>query len=936
MGANIDYGFTPSEYQQRIFDFVLHGTGNAMIKACAGSGKCLGRDTGVLMYDGSIKKVQDIVVGDLIMGDDSTPRTVLSTTSGTGNLKRIVPKKGKPWVCNDVHVLTLDKYCRRKVYKDSNYHITVDLPIDSDELKMAKLHDDRFFREYKLLKAGVEFSHRDVYLDPWLYGVWLGDGTTGQSYITNVDDEIIENIKKIVPSGHYSVSRTYPNRAPKISVLCDSHHPNKNYVRQFLRRSSNCNGKFILRDYLINDRATRLKLLAGLIDSDGYYKNNNYFIATKFEKLCNDIVFLARSLGLGANFTIRNKKCHNTGAVNHYYHITINGNLEEIPVVLKRKKATPRKIRKNHLHTGFKIEDYGVGEYYGFELDGNGRFLLDDFTVTHNTSTLIAAMKILPKRKSCLFIAFNKSIVEEIREKIKGHGNCTVKTIHSLGYTMLQRNIQKEVEINEFKYRVYVKEHIQELTDAFERFNLTIKEFNDYAENVISLIDYSRFNLAQCEREIKEIAVRYNIPIAYDECAVVVKCLEWGKENIETIDYTDMVWLPIELSMSAAGLTFDWIFFDEAQDASLMAIELFKKCIKRGTRIICAGDPDQSIYMFAGASEDAFNKIISDRKTTLFTLPITYRCAKKIVKFANNIVEDIIPRDDAPEGMIVENVVSADLRDGDMVLARSRTPLIAMYVLLLRRGMNCYIKGKEIGTNLIQLIDSVDGDELNRDLKKDGLFVRLYERMFNERNILMQNTGLDVHDATLLPRIMELYDCINALYILSDGISTRDELVARVESIFKEDSNGICLSTIHKAKGLENDRVIILCNSALPSKLAKKDWEKTQEVNLQYVAYTRAKTMLGFFSEDLIKPSANLMEISSILNDVKFIERRVCDILGLNPVENVDSVEYSRFKLKTATKVENIKVEVNLAVMGESDEDSDEMSWDDIMQELEE
>lgn len=585
--------------------------------------------------------------------------------------------------------------------------------------------------------------------------------------------------------------------------------------------------------------------------------------------------------------------------------------------------------------------DYGFtpSEYqqriFDFVLHGTGNAMIKACAGSGKTATLIASMKILPKRKSCLFIAFNKSIVEEIKEKIKDHRNCTVRTIHGLGYTMLQRNVQKELNINEFKYRVYVKEHIHELTDAFERFNLTLKEFNDYAENIISLIDYARFNLAQSEREIKEIAVRYNIPVAYDECAVAVKCIDWGKENIDTIDYTDMVWLPIELSLNAAGLKFDWIFFDEAQDASLMAIELFKKCIKRGTRIICAGDPDQSIYMFAGASEDAFNKIISDRKTTLFTLPITYRCAKKIVKFANNIVEDIIPRDDAPEGVIVENVVSADLRDGDMVLARSRTPLIAMYVLLLRRGMNCYIKGKEIGTNLIQLIDSVDGEELNRDIKKDGLFVRLYERMFNERNILMQNTGLDVHDATLLPRIMELYDCINALYILSDGINTRDELVERVDSIFKEDSSGICLSTIHKAKGLENDRVIILCNSALPSKLAKKDWEKTQEVNLQYVAYTRAKTMLGFFSEDLIRPSANLMEISSILNDIRFIERRVCDILGVNPVENVDAVEYSRFKLKTATKIEDVKVEVNVAVMDESDGDSDEMSWDEIMESIE-
>ena len=574
-------------------------------------------------------------------------------------------------------------------------------------------------------------------------------------------------------------------------------------------------------------------------------------------------------------------------------------------------------------------------DIFDFVLHGTGNAMIKACAGSGKSSTLIAAMKILPKRKSCLFIAFNKSIVEEIKEKIKGHRNCTVKTIHSLGYTILQRNIQKEFSINEFKYRVYVKDHLSELTDAHERFNLTIKALNDYAENIISLIDYARFNLAQSEREIREIAVRYNIPIAYDECSVVVKCLEWGSRNIDTIDYTDMVWLPIELSLGAAGLTFDWIFFDEAQDASLMAIDLFKKCIKRGTRIICAGDPDQSIYMFAGASEDAFNKIISDRKTTLFTLPITYRCSKKIVELANHIVPDIIARDDAPDGMVKYNVVSADLRDGDMVLARSRTPLIAMYVLLLRRGMNCYIKGKEIGSNLIQLIESVDGDELNRDLKKDGLFVRLYERMFNERNILMQNTGLDVHDATLLPRIMELYDCINALYILSDGITTREELVSRVEGIFKEDSDGICLSTIHKAKGLENDRVIILCNSALPSKLAKKDWEKTQEVNLQYVAYTRAKTMLGFFSEELVRPSANLMEISSILNDIRFIERRVCDILGTNPVEKVDSVEYSRYKLKTATKVEALKVETNVAVMDDSEGDTEEMSWDEIMQELE-
>ena len=571
---------------------------------------------------------------------------------------------------------------------------------------------------------------------------------------------------------------------------------------------------------------------------------------------------------------------------------------------------------------------------FDFVLHGTGNAMIKACAGSGKTATLIAAMKMLPKRKSCLFIAFNKSIVEEIKEKIKGHSKCTVKTIHSLGYSMLQRNFGHELEINEFKYRVYVKGHLPELTDSIERFNLTNKQINEYAENIISLIDYSRFNLAQSEKEIKEIAAKYSIPICYDECAIVVKCLEWGSNNLDVLDYTDMVWLPIELGIQPMGLSFDWIFFDEAQDASLMAIELFKKCIKRGTRIICAGDPDQSIYMFAGASEDAFNKIINGRKTKLFTLPITYRCPKKVVELANHIVDDIVPLEDAQDGEIRWNVTSAELRDGDMVLARSRTPLIAMYVLLLRRGVSCYIKGKEIGTNLVQLVNSVDGEELNRDLNKDGIFVRLYEKMFNERNILMQNTGLDVHDATLLPRIMELYDCINALYILSDGISTRDELTSRIDKIFKEDSDGICLSTIHKAKGLENDRVIILCNSALPSKLARKEWEKKQEVNLQYVAYTRAKKMLGFFSEELIRPSANLMEVNSILNDIKFIEHKVCDVIGVNPVEKVDPVEYSRFKLKSVTQIDDNAVEVHVIEMNSIDNVETELSWDDIMKEL--
>src|SRR5665213_1029949 len=96
-----------SDYQKAVFEDVANGIGNTIIEAKAGSSKCLGKGTEVLMFDGSIKKVEDVVIGELLMGPDSKPRTVLNIGSGGGNLVRIDPVKGDSWICNDDHVLTL-------------------------------------------------------------------------------------------------------------------------------------------------------------------------------------------------------------------------------------------------------------------------------------------------------------------------------------------------------------------------------------------------------------------------------------------------------------------------------------------------------------------------------------------------------------------------------------------------------------------------------------------------------------------------------------------------------------------------------------------------------------------------------------------------------------------------------------------------------------
>ena len=571
-------------------------------------------------------------------------------------------------------------------------------------------------------------------------------------------------------------------------------------------------------------------------------------------------------------------------------------------------------------------------KFFDWVQHGVGNALIRAKAGSGKSSSAIASMKLIPKTEKCLFIAFNKSIADHLNEKLKTKPNCTARTTHSLGLLMIKRNLGSDIELDEYKYRNYIKSNIAELTTTNGEIS-TRQQVEEYIDNITKLIDYSRFNLAQSEKEINDIAQKYSIPVSFDECVVTQKCLEWGKTNTETIDYTDMIWLPVELMLRPIGLTYDWVYFDEAQDASLCSIQLFLKCIKRGGRFVTILDEFQSINQFAGASEDAYEFLKNYPNTTIFELPISYRCAKSIIRFANNFVKDIFAREDAPEGIIVENCHVRDIKEGDMVLCRSKAPLINLYVKLLRKNVNCYIKGQDIGQNLIRELEKIKQDDLARDLDRDGVFVRLFDNLFTERNKLMQTRGLDYEDATLSSYIMEKYDAINALMILSERYNSKNDLIKHIQEIFKEDSMGVCLSTVHKAKGLESEKVYILCNSSMPSKLAVHEWEKQQERNIMYVAYTRAKNKMGFISEKEIKPSGSLQDPSEILTELAYYERKVCDVLGKEPMEKMESIELTRFKLQNMRQIEDLHKDDNTVEINTIEEKS--KNNDDLLSDLE-
>lgn len=352
-----------------------------------GLGKCHGKGTMILMYDCSVKAVEDIQVGDKIMGDDGTPRTVLSLARGTDEMYKVTLKNGDSFTCNSAHILSCEMSNHYREHKTGEI---VNIPI-TEYMKLPEYAKSNCFKAYK---RGLEFEHKDVKFDPYIYGVWLGDGCSKELKFTinDRDTEIVECLYKWAESNCLNVRTVEEKRGCKTYCLYKTTENNQPYFeRSFVKKAAK-GGKHIFKDYLVNDRQTRLQVLAGLLDTDGYLVDNCYEIVTKFSRLRDDILFLCRSLGLSVTHAIK--------VVNNkeYYRIWISGNTAKIPCIT-RKKASERKQIKNPLRYGFKVEPIGEGEYYGFMLDGNHLYMLEDFTVTHNTVQELEWCRIITEKQ---------------------------------------------------------------------------------------------------------------------------------------------------------------------------------------------------------------------------------------------------------------------------------------------------------------------------------------------------------------------------------------------------------------------------------------------------------------------------------------------------------------------------------------------------------
>jgi len=379
------------------------------IGAQSGHGKCLAKGTKVLMFDGSTKKIEDIQIGEKIMSPDSKAKTVLDLGYGKEEMFEI-KQRGLSYVVNKSHILSLRS--NNACIKDKLINISVDEYLNKS---------DWFKKQYKGWTTGVDFKKKEVGLEPYFLGVWLGDGTSESARITNIEPEIETYLKGYANRlGLKYFKAVYGNKTPTLSITSGEQGGNHSAfsIQSELKKMGLKNNKHIPDLYKINSKDVRLEILAGLIDTDGYLYSNHgtcYEIIQKSENLSNDIVYLCRSLGLSAVLNKCTKSIKGTGFSGEYYRIRIAGDIRNIPVRVKRKR-TNFIPQTNVLTSSINITPKGIGEYYGFELDGDGLFLLESFVVTHNTAFGLWVLKAYEKLNPVL-IPLEQSSEELIEQR---------------------------------------------------------------------------------------------------------------------------------------------------------------------------------------------------------------------------------------------------------------------------------------------------------------------------------------------------------------------------------------------------------------------------------------------------------------------------------------------------------------------------------------
>jgi len=334
------------------------------------------------MYNGSLKTVNELVSGDLLMGLNSNPVKILKTEIKYSNLFMVSPNKGKIFYVGENHKLTLIRNNRiefRELYYKNkmNRFDFVDMSV-VDYLKLSN-NKKKSYRLTKSLIEKFESEFNNLPVDPYMLGVLIGDGCLLKTIqLTTADREILEYFTNFA-----KINGLRLKKYDDIDFAAVGERFVKNPIFQKFKElgvNVRCENKFIPDIYKFSSIENRKQILAGLIDTDGHQFHNCFDYISKSKQLSEDVAFVAKSIGLCATVSECYKSCQ-TGFTGLYHRVAICGDCTVVPVKIERKKPNKRKSNRNALYTNFSVSLHKNEECCEFLIGENEKYLLDDFTV---------------------------------------------------------------------------------------------------------------------------------------------------------------------------------------------------------------------------------------------------------------------------------------------------------------------------------------------------------------------------------------------------------------------------------------------------------------------------------------------------------------------------------------------------------------------------
>jgi len=448
---------------------------------------------------------------------------------------------------------------------------------------------------------------------------------------------------------------------------------------------------------------------------------------------------------------------------------------------------------------------------------GTGHTVVNACAGSGKTTTIEVGVDHVPAGLSTLFVAFNKSIATELGRRLAGKP-VEVSTLHSYGLKCVTAALGR-LRIDGNRVDDLCRALCGGERETFER-----------RRDLAKTVSLCKGSLASTEDDVDAIIDAFGIDSAVnghrkefirDVLTLLGQCrsTEDGR-----LDFDDMIWLPVVLDLPQRQ--FDRVFVDETQDLNAAQIELVLRAVKADGRILAVGDPRQAIYRFRGADERAFENVKERLVATELPLSICYRCSKAVIREAQTIVPSIEAAPNADEGEVQHRdykQMKKSAEPGDFILSRTNAPLISLCMKFLAEGRRAAIAGRDIGAQLAAFVKKSKAATVAalRD------YVEAWAEKECSRLAAKRRDTQAVEDRAA---------CILAI---SEDTQSVADVARRIESLFNDSADGarITLSSTHKAKGLERDRVWLLRDTYM----RRPDIE---EKNLYYVACTRSRSCL--------------------------------------------------------------------------------------------